>query len=126
MPARSVTLVSGPVTMPDPPRVTVVKVETARDMLAAVEAALPADVAVFAAAVADWRTASNSREKIKKTGKGTPELALVENPDILATIAHRKIRPPTTRHRLCGGNRERGRTRQNKACSQGLRLDPRQ
>src|SRR5258705_340101 len=63
-------------------------------MLAAVEAALPADVAVFAAAVADWRTASNSREKIKKTGKATPELALVENPDILATVAHRRSKRP--------------------------------
>jgi phosphopantothenoylcysteine decarboxylase/phosphopantothenate--cysteine ligase len=89
-----VTLISGPVNVPDPRGVKIVKVESARDMLAAVEAALPADVAVFAAAVADWRTASNSREKIKKTGKGTPELALVENPDILATIAHRKARRP--------------------------------
>lgn len=90
-----VTLVSGPVNIPDPPRVKVIKVESARDMLAAVEKALPADVAVFAAAVADWRTAANSREKIKKTGKGVPELALIENPDILATVAHRKSgRPP--------------------------------
>jgi phosphopantothenoylcysteine decarboxylase/phosphopantothenate--cysteine ligase len=63
-------------------------------MLAAVEQALPADIAVFAAAVADWRTANNSKEKIKKTGKGTPELALVENPDILATVAHRKSKRP--------------------------------
>jgi phosphopantothenoylcysteine decarboxylase/phosphopantothenate--cysteine ligase len=80
--------------VPDPRGVRIVKVESAREMLAAVEAALPADVAVFAAAVADWRTAANSREKIKKTGKGTPELALVENPDILATVAHRKARRP--------------------------------
>jgi phosphopantothenoylcysteine decarboxylase/phosphopantothenate--cysteine ligase len=89
-----VTLVAGPVNVPDPPRVNVIKVETARDMLAAVEAALPADVAVFAAAVADWRTAANSHEKIKKTGQAAPELALVENPDILATIAHRKSGRP--------------------------------
>jgi phosphopantothenoylcysteine decarboxylase/phosphopantothenate--cysteine ligase len=89
-----VTLVSGPVNLPDPPGVKVVKVESARDMLAAVEAALPADVAVFAAAVADWRTAASSREKIKKTGNGTPELALVENPDILSTVAHRKSKRP--------------------------------
>lgn len=89
-----VTLISGPVNVPDPPGMKIVKVESARDMLAAVEAALPADVAVFAAAVADWRTASNSREKIKKTGKGTPELALVENPDILATVAHRRSTRP--------------------------------
>ena len=90
----NVTLVSGPVNVPDPRGVNIVKVESARDMLAAVEAALPADVAVFAAAVADWRTAANSREKIKKTGKGTPELALVENPDILSAVAHRKARRP--------------------------------
>jgi phosphopantothenoylcysteine decarboxylase/phosphopantothenate--cysteine ligase len=89
-----VTLISGPVNVPDPPGVKIVKVESARDMQAAVEAALPADVAVFAAAVADWRTASNSREKIKKTGKGMPELALVENPDILATVAHRRSKRP--------------------------------
>ena len=90
----SVTLVSGPVGIPDPPGVRVVKVETARDMLRAVEAALPADIAVFAAAVADWRTATNSRNKIKKTGTGSPELALVENPDILSTVAHRKAKRP--------------------------------
>ena len=90
----AVTLISGPVNVPDPPGVTVVKVESARDMLAAVETALPADVAIFAAAVADWRTAASSREKIKKTGKGTPDLALVENPDILATVAHRKAKRP--------------------------------
>jgi phosphopantothenoylcysteine decarboxylase/phosphopantothenate--cysteine ligase len=89
-----VTLISGPVNVPDPPGVKIVKVESAREMLAAVEAALPADVAVFAAAVADWRTASSSREKIKKSGKGTPELALVENPDILSTVAHRRSRRP--------------------------------
>jgi phosphopantothenoylcysteine decarboxylase/phosphopantothenate--cysteine ligase len=63
-------------------------------MLAAVDAALPADVAVFAAAVADWRTAEQSREKIKKSAKGTPELALIENPDILATVARRKAGRP--------------------------------
>jgi phosphopantothenoylcysteine decarboxylase/phosphopantothenate--cysteine ligase len=89
-----VTLISGPVTVADPRGVRVVKVESARDMLRAVEAALPSDVAIFAAAVADWRTATNSREKIKKSGEGTPALALVENPDILATIAHRKSGRP--------------------------------
>ena len=89
-----VVLVSGPVNVPDPRGVNVVKVESARDMLAAVEAALPVDVAVFAAAVADWRTATNSREKLKKTGKQAPELALVENPDILSTIAHLKANRP--------------------------------
>jgi len=89
-----VTLISGPVNIPDPPNVTNIKVETALEMLAAVEQALPAQVAVFAAAVADWRTASSSREKIKKSGKAAPELALVENPDILAKVAHRKSARP--------------------------------
>jgi len=90
----NVTLVSGPVQIMPPQGVNLVQIESARDMLAAVEKALPADIAVFAAAVADWRTASNSKEKIKKTGKDTPELALVENPDILATVAHRKSKRP--------------------------------
>jgi phosphopantothenoylcysteine decarboxylase / phosphopantothenate---cysteine ligase len=90
----NVTLVAGPVNLPDPKGVNVVRIESARDMLTAVEKALPADIAVFAAAVADWRTANNAREKIKKTGKGTPELELVENPDILSTVAHRKSRRP--------------------------------
>ncbi|MBY0298637.1 MAG: bifunctional phosphopantothenoylcysteine decarboxylase/phosphopantothenate--cysteine ligase CoaBC [Methylobacterium sp.] len=90
-----VTLVSGPVTLPDPPGVAVVRVETARAMLAAVEAALPADIAVFAAAVADWRPAAEAGEKIKKGPGGPPGLALTENPDILATIAQRAAgRPP--------------------------------
>jgi phosphopantothenoylcysteine decarboxylase/phosphopantothenate--cysteine ligase len=83
-----VLLVSGPVTLPDPPGVTVHHVETAAQMLAAVEAALPADVGIFTAAVADWRVAGEAEQKIKKTGTA-PKLALVENPDILATIAHR-------------------------------------
>ena len=80
--------------MPDPPGVRVVRVETARDMLRAVEAALPADAAVFAAAVADWRTAENAKQKIKKGAGGTPELSLLENPDILATTAQRKSKRP--------------------------------
>ncbi len=84
-----VTLVSGPVGLADPPGVNVVRVESARDMLAEVEAALPADVAIFAAAVADWRVASAGSQKIKKTVEGLPELRLAENPDILATIARR-------------------------------------
>jgi len=82
-----VTLVSGPVNEPDPVGVKVVKVESARDMLAAVTKALPADVAVFAAAVADWRVAQPNANKIKKHGGGSPKLALIENPDILATVA---------------------------------------
>jgi phosphopantothenoylcysteine decarboxylase/phosphopantothenate--cysteine ligase len=85
-----VTLVSGPVTIPDPAGVRTVHVESAREMLAASEAALPADVAVFAAAVADWRTADEVAGKIKKTAKAPSPLALVENPDILASIAQRR------------------------------------
>ncbi len=91
----TVTLVSGPVTVPDPPGVTIVRVQSAREMLAAVEAALPVDVAVMAAAVADWRPEAESQGKIKKDGSGVvPPLALVENPDILATIGrHHTLRP---------------------------------
>lgn len=82
-----VTLVSGPVAVPDPPGVRVVHVETAREMLAACESALPVDVAVCAAAVADWRPSEVSAHKRKKDGAGTPAITLVENPDILATLA---------------------------------------
>lgn len=90
-----VTLVSGPVQVPDPHGVKIVKVESAREMLDAVERALPGDVAIFAAAVADWRVANAAQQKLKKQpGKSTPELPLVENPDILATIAKRKSQRP--------------------------------
>jgi phosphopantothenoylcysteine decarboxylase/phosphopantothenate--cysteine ligase len=82
-----VMLVSGPVDLDDPPGVVVKRVESAREMLAQVEARLPVDIAVFAAAVADWRVASEGAQKIKKTGAGMPPLQLVENPDILATIS---------------------------------------
>jgi phosphopantothenoylcysteine decarboxylase / phosphopantothenate---cysteine ligase len=90
----AVTLISGPVTIADPPGVTVIRIESAREMLAAVEAALPADAAVFAAAVADWRVAEAGAQKIKKTAEGALRLALVENPDILAAIARRKSQRP--------------------------------
>jgi len=64
-------------------------------MLQAAERALPVDVAIFAAAVADWRVANAGDQKIKKkSGQTTPELSLVENPDILSTIAHRKLQRP--------------------------------
>jgi phosphopantothenoylcysteine decarboxylase/phosphopantothenate--cysteine ligase len=90
-----VTLISGPVNVPDPPGVTTVHVETAQDMLLAVENALPADVAIFAAAVADWRVANTSAQKIKKAaGKNAPALSFAENPDILATVAHLKAKRP--------------------------------
>ena len=90
-----VTLVSGPVTLADPPGVKTVRVESARDMLRAVEAALPVDVGVFAAAVADWRVAQAGEQKLKKDGSGPPKLALTENPDILATVAKLKAKRPT-------------------------------
>lgn len=83
-----VTLVSGPVAVPDPPGVRVVKIETAEQMLAACQSALPADIAVCAAAVADWRVARPAGEKIKKKpGAPPPSLAMALNPDILATLS---------------------------------------
>jgi phosphopantothenoylcysteine decarboxylase/phosphopantothenate--cysteine ligase len=88
-----VTLVSGPVSLSDPPGVTVVRVETAEEMLQAVERALPADAAVMAAAVADWRSARPSTAKIKKGTAEPPVLRLAENPDILARLAHHPKRP---------------------------------
>jgi phosphopantothenoylcysteine decarboxylase / phosphopantothenate---cysteine ligase len=89
-----VILVSGPVDLDEPAGVTVVRVESARDMLMKVQAALPADIAIFAAAVADWRVANAGEQKLKKTEGGMPQLALVENPDILATISKLKDRRP--------------------------------
>ena len=84
----SVTFVTGPARVAPPAGVKVVKVETAREMLEAVEAALPADAAVFAAAVADWRVANATDRKTKKTeGAGTPALEFAENPDILKTVS---------------------------------------
>lgn len=89
-----VTLVAGPVDLPTPAGVTRVNVENARQMAAAVEAALPADVAVMVAAVADWRVAETGAQKIKKDGSGAvPPLALVENPDILAGLCRSARRP---------------------------------
>lgn len=90
-----VTLVSGPVTIADPPGVKVVHIETAAQMLAACEAALPADILVCAAAVADWRVESTVIGKLKKQAGHTapPDLRLVENPDILATISAHQARP---------------------------------
>lgn len=83
-----VTFVTGPARVPPPDGLHVVRVETAREMLAAVEAALPADAAVFAAAVADWHVANAATQKLKKDGTGAPPaLDFAENPDILRTIA---------------------------------------
>jgi phosphopantothenoylcysteine decarboxylase / phosphopantothenate---cysteine ligase len=88
------TLVSGPVELRAPDGVTLVKVETAAQMLAACESALPVDVAVMTAAVADWRIANAGDQKLKKQGGGLPALSLVENPDILAALsAHKTARP---------------------------------
>jgi len=90
-----VTFVTGPATSSPPPGVRVVRVETAREMLAATETALPADAAVFAAAVADWRVTSEASQKLKKqAGAPLPVLEFAENPDILATIARHPQRPP--------------------------------
>ncbi|MDW8369783.1 MAG: bifunctional phosphopantothenoylcysteine decarboxylase/phosphopantothenate--cysteine ligase CoaBC [Geminicoccaceae bacterium] len=95
-----VVLVSGPVAIPDPPGVRIVRVESASEMLAACEAALPVEVAVCAAAVADWRPERVPSEKIKKEeGHAPPVLRLVENPDILARLA----RHPSARPRLVVG-----------------------
>ncbi len=83
-----VTLISGPVSVPDPVGATVLRIESAEQMLAACRSALPADIAVFAAAVADWRVVNAAEGKIKKQpGAAAPSLALTPNPDILATIA---------------------------------------
>jgi phosphopantothenoylcysteine decarboxylase / phosphopantothenate---cysteine ligase len=88
-----VTLIAGPVTLDTPPGVTRIDVETAREMAAAVDAALPADAAIMVAAVADWRVEA-SAQKIKKDGSGVmPTLKLVENPDILAGLARSSKRP---------------------------------
>ncbi|MDW6025498.1 bifunctional phosphopantothenoylcysteine decarboxylase/phosphopantothenate--cysteine ligase CoaBC [Mesorhizobium sp. BAC0120] len=89
-----VRLVSGPVAIADPTGVTTIHVQTAREMNDAVESLLPADAAVFVAAVADWRPESEAGEKIKKAdGDGPPQLSMIENPDILAGIGHHSRRP---------------------------------
>lgn len=90
-----VTLVSGPTALADPRGVKVVRVESAEEMLAACEQQLPAEIAVCAAAVADWRVSKPSAQKLKKANVGdVPQLALIENPDILAHIStHPKHRP---------------------------------
>ncbi|MEO1474415.1 MAG: bifunctional phosphopantothenoylcysteine decarboxylase/phosphopantothenate--cysteine ligase CoaBC, partial [Pseudomonadota bacterium] len=91
-----VTLVSGPVSITAPAKVDLVRIETAREMLAACKAALPADVFISVAAVADWRPAARAAKKLKLKGKDkdTPAMALTENPDILATIARKRGKRP--------------------------------
>ncbi len=93
MAGARVTLVAGPVDLPTPLGVDRIDVETAREMEAAVHAALPADVAIMVAAVADWRAADTAGQKIKKQGDGPPQIALTENPDILAGLARHEQRP---------------------------------
>ncbi|MCB1652125.1 MAG: bifunctional phosphopantothenoylcysteine decarboxylase/phosphopantothenate--cysteine ligase CoaBC [Alphaproteobacteria bacterium] len=89
-----VTLVSGPTALPDPFGVRTIRVETAQEMLAACEAALPCDIAVCAAAVSDWRASAPAEQKIKKDAEGTiPQLSLKENPDILYILSHHAQRP---------------------------------
>ncbi len=95
----AVTLVSGPTALSAPPGVARVEVGTADEMLSACRTALPADVAVFVAAVADWRPEKVAPRKLKKNGSGPPEIRLVENPDILAELS----RPGSHRPRLCIG-----------------------
>ena len=91
----NVTFVTGPASVPPPARVTVVRVETAQQMLVAVQAALPADAAVFAAAVADWRVANAAGQKMKKDCSGqAPALSFAENPDILATVSRMAVGRP--------------------------------
>jgi phosphopantothenoylcysteine decarboxylase/phosphopantothenate--cysteine ligase len=87
-----VVLISGPVEIADPKGVRTVHVQTAAEMLKAAEQALPVDVAIFAAAVADWRVAEQAKEKLKKTN-GKASIDLVQNPDVLATIARHTKRP---------------------------------
>ena len=90
-----VTLVAGPVNLPTPAGINRIDVKTARQMAAAVDEALPADVAIMVAAVADWRSAGEASQKIKKDGSGrVPPLQLVENPDILANLCKSDRRPP--------------------------------
>mgnify|MGYP001202612558 CR=1 FL=1 len=89
-----VSFVTGPAAVPPPPGVQVVRVETPAEMRAAVEAALPADAAVMAAAVADWRVVNASGQKMKKDGSGRPpSLEMAENPDILAWVSRAEPRP---------------------------------
>jgi phosphopantothenoylcysteine decarboxylase/phosphopantothenate--cysteine ligase len=98
-----VILISGPTNLPDPPGITTIRVESAHEMLQVCQATLPVDIAVFCAAVVDWRVETVAAQKIKKTGSGEseagPVLTLVENPDILKTISAVGAQRP----RLCVG-----------------------
>jgi phosphopantothenoylcysteine decarboxylase/phosphopantothenate--cysteine ligase len=115
-----------PVALPTPPGVDRVDVETAREMLAACQAALPADVGVFVAAVADWRIDEVFGVKLKKDKGGPPALTFVENPDILATLSASGPEAPEAGDRLRGRDQRCRGPRPRQAGAQGLRLDHRQ
>ena len=119
-----VTLVSGPVNVPDPPGVRMVKVESARDMLAAVEAALPADVAIFAAAVADWRVARSRRAEDQERQRRHAETVAGGEPGHPGDGRAAQGQAPATRDRVCRRDGECRSSRQGQAGAQGLRLDP--
>ena len=121
-----VTLISGPVTLPDPPGASVVRVETARQMLEAARAALPADVFVSAAAVADWRVEAVSDQKLKKGARGAPTLSLAENPDILAEIAATSATRPSLVVGFAAETENVVENAKRKLSSQGLRSHRRQ
>jgi phosphopantothenoylcysteine decarboxylase/phosphopantothenate--cysteine ligase len=87
-----VTLITGPVALPDPPGLRTIHIETAAEMLKACEKALPCDIAICAAAVSDWAPVKPAPQKLKKSG-AAPSLTLKENPDILKTLSHHKNRP---------------------------------
>ena len=119
-------LVSGPTAEPDPAGVEVQHIESAEEMLAACRAALPADIAVCAAAVADWRPAKPAAQKMKKGSGEPPAIALTRNPDILATLAAARQCAAAGRRRLRRRDRGSDRQCQEEARRQGLRPHPRQ
>ncbi len=121
-----VTLVSGPVALPDPEGVTVVKVETAHEMLAATLAALPADIAICAAAVADWRAAEQATQKLKKQSQGRGRAQARAEPRYPRDHRQARAQAPAPRHRLRRRDREPDRERGRQAPRQGRRLDRRQ
>jgi phosphopantothenoylcysteine decarboxylase/phosphopantothenate--cysteine ligase len=106
--------------------VNTIKIETAQEMFAAVSAALPADVAVFAAAVADWRVDQPNANKIKKQAGGSPTLGLVENPDILSAVAHDANIRPRLVIGFAAETEQHHRTCEGQAGAQRMRLDRRQ
>ncbi len=120
-----VVLVSGPVAVPDPAGVAVIKVETARQMLDAVEKALPADIAIFAAAVADWRCRGAERDQDQETAGPHADAQADREPRYPVDDRTSQIRPAAARHRLRRRNRSRHRQCRGQACQERLRLDPR-